>query len=482
MRRGRGVGRRSSSPSAPASRRSCAGRSRGWLAAGRGGREPTSVGAPAAGGARHARAARGGLAARRRPSRPSRSRRPARRRAAALLRARRRRWHAALAEGAPAVARALADALTGGHSVRGAIAEAAASGGVPGRRRARSSRGARRSSRSASAPRTCSRSWRAARGLPAYDTLVAAILLQRDAGGDLAGLLRGVARSLEESARVAADARTATAQARFTAGVVTALPAGAAALAELAQPGYLLTLLSAPIPAVLAASAAVLQIAALVLVRRLGEGAHVTVAASPRSPAGCWPWRSLELAATWRRPGGRARRARPARWRACSGRSAAAPALRLQPGDIGARLAAAGAPPGIGVADVLAREGRRRRRRRAARRCRWRPRRPAGSASVVLLAAPGAGFLAPDVVLARRARRRAARARPRGRRRARPAARRRPGRARRRPRARRGRPAARRPARRRAAPRRAASSSSGSRARGRSRASRRAARCRRSPR
>ena len=53
--------------------------------------------------------------------------------AAALLRARRRRWHAALAEGAPAVARSLADALTGGHSVRGAIAEAAASGGVPGR-------------------------------------------------------------------------------------------------------------------------------------------------------------------------------------------------------------------------------------------------------------------------------------------------------------------------------------------------------------
>ena len=58
---------------------------------------------------------------------------------------------------------------------------------------------------------------RAPHGAPAYDTLVAAILLQRDAGGDLAGLLRGVARSLEESARVAADARTATAQARFTA-------------------------------------------------------------------------------------------------------------------------------------------------------------------------------------------------------------------------------------------------------------------------
>ena len=108
-------------------------------------------------------------------------------------------------------------------------------------------------------------------GLPSYDTLVAAVLLQRDAGGDLAGLLRSVARSLEESARVAADARSATAQARFTAGVVTGLPVAAAALAELAQPGYLLSLVRSPIPGALAGVAAVLQIAALLLVRRLAR-------------------------------------------------------------------------------------------------------------------------------------------------------------------------------------------------------------------
>ncbi len=190
--------------------------------------------------------------------------------AAALLRARRRQWHTALADGAPAVARSLADALTGGHSVRGAIAEAAASGGVP---RAAGAQLSRCASELALGERTEVVLAALARrtGLPAYDTLVAAILLQRDAGGDLAGLLRGVARSLDESARVAADARSATAQARFTAGVVTALPVGAAALAELAQPGYLLMLLSAAIPAVLASLAAALQIAALVLVRRLGR-------------------------------------------------------------------------------------------------------------------------------------------------------------------------------------------------------------------
>jgi Flp pilus assembly protein TadB len=53
--------------------------------------------------------------------------------------------------------------------------------------------------------------------------------------------------------------------------VVTALPVGAAGLAELAQPGYLLSLLQAPIPAMLAGTAVVLQIAALLAVRRLSR-------------------------------------------------------------------------------------------------------------------------------------------------------------------------------------------------------------------
>jgi len=190
--------------------------------------------------------------------------------ATALLRARRRRWRAALEDGAPAVARALADALTGGHAVRGAIAEAAHGGGVGGAAGVELSRCAAElalGERTEDVLRALARRT----ALPAYDTLVAAILLQRDAGGDLAGLLRGIARSLEQGARAAADARSATAQARFTAAVVTALPAGAAALAELAQPGYLLSLLRAPVPAVLAGTAAALQVAALVLVRRLAR-------------------------------------------------------------------------------------------------------------------------------------------------------------------------------------------------------------------
>jgi tight adherence protein B len=168
------------------------------------------------------------------------------------------------------VARAIADALTGGHSVRGALAEAAHAGGVPGAAGAELARCAGQLALGERTEDVLTALARRTR-LPAYDTLVAAILLQRDAGGDLAGLLRGVARSLEESARAAAEARSATAQARFTAGMVSALPAGAAALAELAQPGYLLSLAAEPIPAFLAGTAAVLQVAALLVVRRLGR-------------------------------------------------------------------------------------------------------------------------------------------------------------------------------------------------------------------
>jgi hypothetical protein len=56
------------------------------------------------------------------------------------------------------------------------------------------------------------------------------------AGGDLARLLRELARALEEAMRLEGDARTATAQARFTGLLVSVLPLAAAALAELGSP------------------------------------------------------------------------------------------------------------------------------------------------------------------------------------------------------------------------------------------------------
>lgn len=187
---------------------------------------------------------------------------------AAAARWRRARWRARLADGAAAVARAIADALGAGHSIRGAITEAATAAGVPGP--------AGDELRAAAAALAVGeRTEDVLGGLarrardPAYDTIVAAILLQRHAGGDLAGLLRQTAAALEHAARARADARSATAQARFTAWLVAALPLLALAFAELASPGYLLALVGEPIPALLVAGAIGLEMLAVVLVRRI---------------------------------------------------------------------------------------------------------------------------------------------------------------------------------------------------------------------
>jgi tight adherence protein B len=190
--------------------------------------------------------------------------------AVGLVRARRRRWREALRQGAPAAARAVADALAGGHSLRGALAAAAAGGGVTGPAGAELQAVARALALGEATEVALERLRRRAGGGP-WETIVAAMLLQRESGGDLAGLLRGTAAALEEAEREARDARTATAQARFTGLIVSVLPLAAAVLAELARPGYLASLARSPLTLWLAGCAVAFQLVALVLVRRLAR-------------------------------------------------------------------------------------------------------------------------------------------------------------------------------------------------------------------
>jgi len=188
--------------------------------------------------------------------------------ATAVLRARRRRFRAALANAAPVVARAFADALSGGHAVRGALELVAA--GVPGAAGHEVARAAQALRLGAPTEGVLEELRRRA-GSPAWDAMVAGILLQRDAGGDLPALLRDLASALETAARQDRDAIAATAQARFTARIVLVLPVAAALLAELAQPGLLKGLLANPVSAWLTCFAVLLQVIALVAVRRLAR-------------------------------------------------------------------------------------------------------------------------------------------------------------------------------------------------------------------
>jgi tight adherence protein B len=184
------------------------------------------------------------------------------------VRARRRRYARAVRRGAAGVARALADAIGAGHSIRGAIAVAAGgTGGAAGHELRATARALALGESTEGALEALRR--RAAD--PAWDAMVAGILLQRDAGGDLAGLLRDQAAALEAADRIGREARAATAQARFTARLVLLLPAGAAVLAELASPGLIAGLLDHPLSVWLVGMAAVLQATAILAVARLAR-------------------------------------------------------------------------------------------------------------------------------------------------------------------------------------------------------------------
>ena len=67
--------------------------------------------------------------------------------------------------------------------------------------------------------------------------IVAALQVQRRTGGDLARVLRDVATALDQDRRVIQEANAATAQARYTAMVVVALPLCGIGLGALASPG-----------------------------------------------------------------------------------------------------------------------------------------------------------------------------------------------------------------------------------------------------
>lgn len=188
--------------------------------------------------------------------------------AASLVNRRRRRYRAAVERALPDVALAVADSLSAGRSLRASLEAAATSlDGPPAVELSRL--GAELAL--GSPTQAAVGAWRRRMRSPRVDALAAALLSQRLAGGDLAGLLRRFAEAAAERDRVAEDARTATAQARFTGLLVVAMPTGGALFAELIQPGFLTRVLAAPAAAALLAVAAALQAIGFVAIQRLSR-------------------------------------------------------------------------------------------------------------------------------------------------------------------------------------------------------------------
>lgn len=181
---------------------------------------------------------------------------------------RRARYRGSVERALPEVALAIADSLTSGRSLRASLPAAAAS--IEGPAAVELARiGAELE---LGAPTVAAiGAWRARMRSARVDAFAAALLSQRLAGGDLAGLLRRFAEGAAERDRVAEDARAATSQARFTGLLVVAMPSGGAIFAELLQPGFLLKVLAAPASALLLALAVALQVVGFFAIRRLSR-------------------------------------------------------------------------------------------------------------------------------------------------------------------------------------------------------------------
>jgi tight adherence protein B len=181
---------------------------------------------------------------------------------------RRRRYRTAVERSLPEVATAIADSLSAGRSLRASLPAAAAS--LDGPAASELARLGAELDLGAATTATVE-SWRRRMRSERIDAFAAALLSQRLAGGDLAGLLRRFAAGAAERDRVAEDARSATAQARFTGLLVVAMPSGGALFAELIQPGFVAKLLGSPPSAALLSLAAAFQLVGFIAIRRFSR-------------------------------------------------------------------------------------------------------------------------------------------------------------------------------------------------------------------
>lgn len=181
---------------------------------------------------------------------------------------RRRRYRRAVERDLPQIATALADSLAAGRSLRAALASAPTSLDGPA---AVEFSGLAAELAVGEPTAAAIERWQRRMRSSRVDAFAAALLSQRLAGGDLSGLLRRFAAGAAERDRVAEEARTATAQARFTGLLVVAMPSGGALFAELIEPGFLANLMQSPASAFLLAFAAVLQLVGFIAIRRFAR-------------------------------------------------------------------------------------------------------------------------------------------------------------------------------------------------------------------
>ncbi len=184
------------------------------------------------------------------------------RRAAAAARARER--------GMPMLARALADGLRGGHSVRGALALCAGDRSLTPATRAEIAGLSAAVQRGA--PLSLELERLAGRGGAGLRVACGTVAMHLDAGGALARELERLARDGEAALRIEQQREAATAQARATVRIVAALPVLAMLGAELTSGGFVSRVAGHPLALALLLAGLLLELLAIVAAHLIAGG------------------------------------------------------------------------------------------------------------------------------------------------------------------------------------------------------------------
>lgn len=168
----------------------------------------------------------------------------------------------------PDVARAIADGLAAGRSPRGALGSVQGSlEGEAGREFGRVGAELALGSPTAEVMDRLAERLDSSR----IDAFAVAITSHRTTGGDLAALLRRFAEGATEQDRISDDARSSTAQARFSGYLVAAMPFAAGLLVELVSPGLVRSVIESPAALVLVGVSLALQACGFVVIGRLAS-------------------------------------------------------------------------------------------------------------------------------------------------------------------------------------------------------------------
>lgn len=104
---------------------------------------------------------------------------------------------------------------------------------------------------------------------PDLDLVVTAVLIQKQVGGNLAGVLERTAETIRERVRLQGQIRTLTAQGRLSGWIVGSLPVALLVLLSAMNPAYLQPLLATPVGWMLLGAGVVMEVAGVLVIRAL---------------------------------------------------------------------------------------------------------------------------------------------------------------------------------------------------------------------